>query len=858
MIDSQPRGEQEVLRAMHRIELTNPYWLRATTLVFSLLLALGTVSSATAAVDGFDQQFVDGLRQRRLFSLAEKFCLEQLDRPQRLTTTQRVHWSIELIRTYSGQAVNTVGPARDVSWKKAADVARQFEIGNPNHPRLPLVQVQAALALLAQGELARMEAEVGATPDEALALARTTIRAAAKKLEAIDEHLTKAIPLAARNARQPDALTGAELSSLQQNVRYQWARALRNQALCYPAGSPDRVAALTQTAKMLEKPLQILPADDPLVARIKIDQSVCHRLLGELKIAATMLNGLDTVDHSDLIRLVARAESIRLLVTARQLDQALKTLDKGRAINGTDSPELDFAYLEVYVAKWRLAGSSPGSNDSTEWEKRSIATLEFIEQTHGPYWARRAEMLLVGANHGAGSGNVSILVRAARDLYLKGRLVEALVAYDKAAEVAQKANDEQQAFALAYKAALIEQQRQRHHHARIRFHELAHSHLTNPLSSNAHLLAIVNLAQEARADANLLSDYSTWLNEHLRIWPSSETADTARLWLGQLHEARQQWELAVDNFSAITLSSEHFPVAVSSSRRCWSKWLEALSAAGQPVEEAAQSAVQYLDAVMRRNDSKLPEQWGPLDGECLVSLARIQLRYLSSDSDQVKQLLHLGIENAGESAVWRSSARSLLVLAVLRKPNGQQEAQQLLAEIGDTSTDQLLELLAGIEQAAADAPQLAASIGTLERDVADRLLRTDQQLDPGQRLRVSMIRAAALAKLGDVGGALNAYADLAQKHTNHATVQVAYAEQLLLSDDREPLRLALAQWRRVAAKTRPRTARWFRAKYSVALAHFKLGDKMASAKLIRYLQATEDLAASGLEGEFRDLLERSQ
>jgi tetratricopeptide (TPR) repeat protein len=827
------------------------------TLASSLLLAWCSVSSARAAVDRFDQQFVDGLRQRRLFSLAESFCLERLDTPQQ-NATDTVHWSIELIRIHAGQAVNTVGAARDTAWEKAADIARQFEIGNPDHPRLPLVQVQAALALLAQGELFRMEAEIGATPDEALALARTTIRAAANKLEAIDEHLTQAIPLASRNARQPGALTAAELSSLQQNVRYQWARALRNQALCYPAGSTDRVAALTQTAKKLELPLQILPAADPLVARIKIDQSICLRLLGELQTAATMLNGLDTVDQPAAIRLLARAESIRLLVTARKLDEAVKTLDKGRAINGTDSPELDFAYLEVYVAKWRLAGSSTGADDAVEWEKRSIATLEFIEQTHGPYWGRRAELLLVGANQRAGSGNVNILVRAARDLYLKGRLDDAVVAYDRAVGVAAADGDTKQSFALAYKAALIEQQRKRHSEARRRFRELAQSQATNPLASNAHLLAIVNLAQEARADSSLLSNYGAWLNEHLRMWPSSESADTARLWLGQLHEARQEWELAVGNFSAITFSSDHSLVAVSSSRRCWSAWLEVLGADGQPVEEVAQSAIQYLDTVIRRNESKLPDQWGPLDGECLVSLARIHLRYLRSNTDQVEQLLRVAIENAQEVAVWRNAARSLLVLAVLRKANGQREAQRLLQEIGDTSTDQLLELLAGIEHAAADAPQLAASIGTLERDIADRLLRADQQLEPGQLLRVSLIRAAALVKLGDADAALEAYAALARHHTNQAMVQVAYAEQLLLSNDREPLRLALSQWRRIAAKTRPRTARWFRAKYSIALTHFKLGDKMAAAKLIRYLQATEDLAVSGLDAEFRDLLKRSQ
>jgi hypothetical protein len=59
----------------------------------------------------------------------------------------------------------------------------------------------------------------------------------------------------------------------------------------------------------------------------------------------------------------------------------------------------------------------------------------------------------------------------------------------------------------------------------------------------------------------------------------------------------------------------------------------------------------------------------------------------------------------------------------------------------------------------------------------------------------------------------------------------------------------------VAAKSRPRTALWFKAKYSVALTQHKLGDHAGAAKLIRYLQATEDLEQSGLRREFQQLLD---
>jgi len=824
-------------------------------IVSLLLLTLVSIATVQAAVAADDQRFVDGLRQRRLFSLAESFCLQQLDRVQS-PDPDVADWSIELIRVYSEQAVNLTGSARDAAWKKAADVAEQFELANPRHPRLPLVQTQAALAVLAQGELARMEAEVGSMPEAAISRARSTIREAANKLESLDEHLTKLIPLASRNARQPGALSGAELSSLQQNVRYQWARALRNQALCYPARSADRIAALTQTARMLEQPLQVLPSDDPLVARIKLDQAVCYRLLGELGTVETILKSLVSGEQTPSVRLEARAERLRMLIAAGKLDDSVKLLGQGRTIDGVSSAELDFAFLEVYVAQWRASAGASGNEDGAEWEKKSVAALEFIEQTYGPYWARRAELLLVGVNLRTGSGNVSVLDRAARDLYLKGRFAESVDAYDKAARTAETDGDREQAFALAYKAALIQQQQKNFRDSYQRFQRLALADRTNPLASNAHLLAVVNLAQEARSDPSLLSAYVALLTEHLRIWPPAESADTARLWLGQLHEARRQWESAVRNYSMITFASEHFPLAAMASIRGWTPRLEALESTDRPTEEVAQAAIRYCEQVLHRDAGELPKTWDMLDGECLIGMARIQLRYSSLGVEQLEARLRAAIENSEASVEWRSTAQSFLVLTVLGKPNGQRESQQVLAELGSASTDQLLELLAGIERAAENAPNLVASIGTLERDLADRLLTATPPLDASQRLRVAMIRAAALVKLGDNEAALIAYAKLAEEHSSQASVQVAYAERLLSSENEEQLRLGLRQWRGIASKTKPRTPRWFQAKYSVALVQFKLGDREAAAKLIRYLQATEDLASSGLEREFAQLLER--
>ena len=99
---------------------------------------------------------------------------------------------------------------------------------------------------------------------------------------------------------------------------------------------------------------------------------------------------------------------------------------------------------------------------------------KFIEQNHGAYWARRAELLLVRIGEGSGDGSMEILGRTADDLYRKGRHDDAIAAYDKASDAARQAGDAKRAFEFRYKAALVEQGRGEHDDACRRFQRLAH------------------------------------------------------------------------------------------------------------------------------------------------------------------------------------------------------------------------------------------------------------------------------------------------------------------------------------------------------------------------------------------------
>ncbi|MDX1947774.1 MAG: hypothetical protein SFU86_20420 [Pirellulaceae bacterium] len=75
--------------------------------------------------------------------------------------------------------------------------------------------------------------------------------------------------------------------------------------------------------------------------------------------------------------------------------------------------------------------------------------------------------------------------------------------------------------------------------------------------------------------------------------------------------------------------------------------------------------------------------------------------------------------------------------------------------------------------------------------------------------------------------------------------------------DKGSLTAALSQWRIIASRTKPRTPRWFKAKYSVALAQLQLGDPAGAATLLRFLLETPPgLKGTGWEEAFTKLLAR--
>ena len=134
----------------------------------------------------------------------------------------------------------------------------------------PLYQsTQQALETLLRAETAREDGK------------REQYRAGISQIRAVEKELAHLLRVAYRqkpSQRDKQDWSLQELESLARHLKVQLARAYRQQALCYPAGSADRVNALSLAIEQLPNVIT-QPLDEAGVWQARVEQVVCLRLL---------------------------------------------------------------------------------------------------------------------------------------------------------------------------------------------------------------------------------------------------------------------------------------------------------------------------------------------------------------------------------------------------------------------------------------------------------------------------------------------------------------------------------------------------------------------------------------------------
>ncbi|HUT93948.1 MAG TPA: hypothetical protein VMY37_31080 [Thermoguttaceae bacterium] len=802
-----------------------------------------TIGGATGAEDrSSDQRFLSGLRQRHLFALAESHCTTRLEDPQ-LADARRVELVIELSLTLADWAVNSAPDDREPLWQRALAVTEDFAQKHPDNPQLLLVRLQGALGLLARGELAREEAPLVAQGEALLEQARTSLGAAIRSLQQLGEEAEDQLRAGNRPGRgavgrdDGDRLTAYQLASLADNIRYQLARAYRNRAQCYPPDSPDWANSLTLAVETLD-PLAKQDTTHPLAWKSRIDEIVCYRLLADHATAQRRLEALSSASPPPAVAVRARAEQIRLALAANRLNEAVQMLAGGRQLEGVGSGELDYAFLETYLAAWRAANESGDEGQTAAWQAKANEMLALIRGADGPYWTRRAQMLLSRYVQALPGGDLAMWVQAAENAYHSGQYNDALAAYDRARTLAEQQGDEDRAFQLGFTAATIEHDRGRHQEAMSRYHALSKAMPGHPKAPESHLLAIFHAGQLARQQpSGSLDRYASLAQEHLATWPNASTADEARRSLGFALDSQGEWQKAIEQYQAISPDHPKFGEVVAAVARAYEAWLEERRTRGEPTAEIAASAAGWFETLIVGPGGRLPERWSPLDRQAAMEAARFRLNYTTQDADRAERILAAALEKTEDSTPeWQSTARALLVFS-LAAQGRRHEATTMLGQISEGSPEQLLKMLQGLARiGAASGAEVKAELAGLELSVVELLRSRREELDASARRTLDSIAAQALADAGKTDAALDAFGRLAQAHPQDGEIQEGYARLLLTRQDAAALEAALAQWREVEKKSRPGSDRWFRARLAVALLHYQSNNQGQAEKILRLLE----------------------
>ncbi|MBK94736.1 MAG: hypothetical protein CMJ79_03340 [Planctomycetaceae bacterium] len=816
--------------------------------LLATILSLTLLSQTALANPQDDAALLKGLQQRGLFSLVEYQCQKQIDDPNNSERT-KMEWTVHLISSIAQRALRQPIDQRSKFWQQAQEVSDDYVATHRDNPLIIPVKLQAALALTANGELLRLESTISKTAGAQRENSRQQLRLATRALMDLENEIKEFLPQVNQTATD-DTLTQADLLSIQQNLQYHLARTYRNQANTYAAGTNDQIASLQRAVTSLKKPLTQLSNEDPLVAKIHLGLIACHRELNQFDEAQAAVSQIEKLPLPPEVLLKLRAENVRLVLAMGELETALKLLNTPRESQSTLVPEYDLAFLDAFIYFWGKATKEENADLSESYQQQAVLTVKHIEQTHGPYWGRVAELrLLRHAGMNGNSTNLVVLERTADDLYRKDKFSEAIEAYDATAEAARNAGNNDLAFRALYKAALIEQKRGNTEAYIARLITTAVQLRSHQQAPAVHMLGIRTVVELLNKDASRQEEFETLLTEHITYFEQGSTVNQAAIWLATLQQRRQNYDQAIANYMIILTNYPNYPDVISSLEACWAAKLKGQEQAN--LLTIASPFLEHLKSLIYDEAGDLPGQWTVTQRYAATALAGFQLTYSTEHYASAEMLLAAASQNA-DDATWLAIASSLRIvsLAAQGKSNA---ARQHIDALSNSTPDQWLQVLNQLQTVATGAPDdTRKTIAQMQIHLFTALTDRLTGVTADFKRKWSLIEAQAYIQSGNLTEGFTKYQQLAAKNPRHGLIQLRYAQALSQSEDH--FEAGLIQWRRVLQGNPPKSDRWYEAKFRIAELYLKNGKREAAEKQVRYLEVTSGFGT--WESEFTELLKR--
>lgn len=824
---------------------SQPHLLRLIAVALAGIgLAVCGFCGASARAQSADQRFVAGLRERRLYDLAELFCREKLAQTE-LSPMDQADLLIQWVQTQVARASGLPIDQQNAAWDAARQTLEEFLQTHPNHPRRELLVVQHALTLLARGQLLRQEWEMDPQRSEWRAMAAETLREANAELSAADRVIVDLLPERQRQS-SAELLSTAQLMALQNNVQYQLAQCFLNSALLYGADqSAARVDSLTQIQERLDQIKRRVQPDDPLNWKIVALRMECARRLNNYTEAEAIGSSIDWKTLPNDARADLWNERIQNALAQDKTDAAIAWLPE---LSGfyVSHPQLCLSLVELFLD---MAAKTAEPRERQTWQERADQTIRVLETYHGPYWVRRANLLLLdNSSEAHRSGHRDLIVRVADELVRKEQYEEALQILDLAAQRAEGDGQPSDAIELAVRAAYIQQSRGRHREAVDRLRLTSAAYPQQALAAEAHLAACWNLAKLIPDQPELLEEYERLLREHLQRWPNSKTADQAASWLLPILRRQKQWTEILQVVSGMQPQSAEFAKAVGIA--CAAITVELARTAREAPEQLNEQARQFqamlADWSTRATGDASAENSSALSR---IGEARIQigLAYLDMDLNSAIESLRQLLTSTDES---QAQKRVLAWLALCRALNGESVSE---LERGTLSVDD-----GGMWLQVAEARRTEKTRGEVAKLIAtqsESLRKSGTSLDRTTTVRWEMAMAESLWDSNQTDQAAERFAALQAQYPDIIDIQVRFARMIERDSSTQWAQKGVELWRAIGASAPLRSDIWFTAKLELARLLVAQDKWDEAEKVLVYLQTVPPgWEQSKLKSEFEALL----
>ncbi len=783
-------------------------------------------------------KMVQGLRERSLYDLADAYVQRWLARKD-LEPAAQGSLIIEQIRTQMARAVQTPLAERQGAWDQAVKIGDDFLRDHPQHPRRPLIEIQQALALQAEGRLISAESKIGIADDALRERGLKQLREARRRLDQVERDVKKLLPPAPDKPASDGRLTNEQLHAVAANARFQGALTSLEMAGFYPADDRlNRIDVLVSVVSRLEDTIRQVDTKNPLAIAARLRLVEAHRLAGDYALGEQILSELPPTKLPDDLEQL-RAEQTLLLAVERGNPRSAIGLLKSLEMTPTTRPVVQLAMLRAMLAL------SEDSNDAEreDWLRRSANLIGQIEARHGGYWAQLAEKTLVQRLGDAasaaqpnmasrGSAASEMIVRIGDAAFREERWGDARQAYETAVTEALANQKYAAALSIALKSAQASEKLREHQAAADRLLSVVAVAAGERLAPAAHLRAAWNVSQLAQDPAQK-NRFQELLREHLERFPRSETCDQARLWLARLLLAEQRTTEAISLYLQIPHTSSTAPQAARDLRVALPKHLAVLR--GQEPTRASEAARAILADAWKRleqsasEDSRLTEA----DAQLAIALAPLVVEFRPEQAGQLARLLELArlAQGSAQSEWYPLNTASLVGLYAIAGDQPQRE-RELFDELR-TNRSALLHLYDLLSKS----PLMAGnSSQTFDQRLGDLLTILEANAtDANDKIRWQWERAKHLLAQGQTAEARAILQSLAAAAPNRIDVQLTLARAL--SADPATFPAALDQWRRVSAKLQEQSEDWFEARYEIARLLCETGQKNRAAEVLRFMQA---------------------